>query len=267
MDSLNDDCILYICTFLSTPDKIQFYQACKRFYKLIEFKNDVILYKKNNRKWIQKYKPLIILVRKDSNEYKQPSVKSKIDYKVYELRLNIRNLTMLPTFDTKYLTRLNLSGNEFTTIPDEICNISTLQSLKMNSNHITNIPDDIGKLRNLKTLSLSCNNISSISDAIGQCVYLQKLNLSLNEIQTLPESIGNLHKLEILYLSYNMIVVIPLFFQNLICLKELSLIDNHITSIPSYFNLFKYLEYLNVTDNNIQNYQNLNFDNIKEFYK
>lgn len=267
MDTLVDDCILHICTFLSTQDKIQLYQVCKRFYKLIEFKNDIVLYKKKNRRWIQKYKPMIILKRKDQNGYKQPSVKSRIDYKVYELRLNARNLTILPTFDTKYITRLNLSGNMFTIIPNEIFEIPTLQSLKMNSNYcITSIPDGIGKLHNLKVLSLSCNNISFISDAIGQCIHLQTLNLSLNNIQTLPESIGGLLELEKFYLSYNTLDSIPSFFRNLICLKELSLVDNHLTSIPTYFNSFKKLEYLNIRCNNILDYPTLKFDNIDKFF-
>ena len=152
MDALNDDCILYICKFLNTQEKIQLLSTCKRFYNLIEFKNDVVVYNKQTKKWVKKYKPLLIF----------HSTKNINCYKIYELILYMRNLSYLPNFDTTFITKLDISANNFSTIPNEIYHMTNLQDLNMNTNE---------SLNRTKTPSIVFSAIDDLLTLVDFCFF------------------------------------------------------------------------------------------------
>ena len=264
MEKLNNDCILYICQFLSIRDKIQLFQVCKRFYSLIQFKNDIVMYTKTNRHWIIKYEPCIILHKKIKRlSHFNNQLKCNVFFKLHALKLESCRLTKLPRMNKMYITNLNVSTNYFINIPSVIFEMTNLQILQMDVNKINHLPDAIGKLTNLQHLSLSCNKITTISPCIDKCIHLKILDLSLNQINELPESLGNLLLLQYLYLSSNKLTFIPDSFKNCKFLEELTLNFNQLIYCPIYFNEFKYLKYLDINNNLIQDLYF--FENIEEF--
>ena len=74
------------------------------------------------------------------------------------------NLRKFPTcvFDMKYLTFLELSGNQIQIIPESIGKLINLQHLDLDRNQIQIIPESIGKLINLQRLYLRWNQIQVI---------------------------------------------------------------------------------------------------------
>ncbi|KAH7691996.1 Non-specific serine/threonine protein kinase protein [Dioscorea alata] len=74
----------------------------------------------------------------------------------------------------------NLHGS----IPEELTNLSELESLNLSGNHLTgDITNKIGKMRELESLDLSRNNISGIiPPSLESMDFLQRLNLSYNNL-------------------------------------------------------------------------------------
>lgn len=164
--------------------------------------------------------------------------------------------------------------NKIDTLPEELWELSNLQSLALPYIGIEKIPDEISQLKHLTHLDLGHNKISDFSDNICQLVYLQDLRINNNKITQIPESISKLSSLISLDLSFNQIEEIPeslaylenlvslalnnnkiSFFSNsfsqLTSLERLLLSYNKISNIPKNFCRLKSLKYLDAGDNNI----------------
>jgi hypothetical protein len=91
-----------------------------------------------------------------------------------------KKLLILPNYNLKELSKelidgliekkalieiINLNGNEFTTIPEELI---------------------IKNINNLKELDFSLNKLKEITKEIGNCKNLIKINFSGNRIENLP---------------------------------------------------------------------------------
>lgn len=122
----------------------------------------------------------------------------------------------------------NLRGN----IPNEICNITNLNTLDLQGNVMSGkIPEDIGNLKQMKILRLAYNHLSG----------------------NIPSSIGELDKLEILELQENELSGdIPTSFSNLINLKRFQAQFNELSGeIPQNIGKFDKLERLILSNNNL----------------
>lgn len=111
---------------------------------------------------------------------------------------NLSNLNSL------YLPFNNLIGE----IPSSICKLTSLKSLDLcHNNLIGKIPENIGNLSQLETLFLSNNNLKGfLPQSIGN-TSLKALNVQQNDLEgTLPESIINLENLMVLQVSGNKLV-------------------------------------------------------------
>ena len=88
------------------------------------------------------------------------------------------NLTALSKLDE--LLYLDLSDNLFSgTIPDELFEMTKLQSLVLSSNRLEGLSNKFGRLVNLRHLDISANGLTG----------------------TLPKSMGKMRSLEVLYLG------------------------------------------------------------------
>src|SRR5258708_7792659 len=65
------------------------------------------------------------------------------------------------------LQKLDLSGNQLTTLPAAIGQLQHLQVLWLNRNQLTTLPAAIGQLQNLHRLYLSVNQLTTLPDAMG----------------------------------------------------------------------------------------------------
>ena len=74
---------------------------------------------------------------------------------------------------------------------------------------LTEIPEEIGDLTQLETLSLEKAGITALPDSICNLVSLRSLNIKGTSVATLPEDIGNLASLEKLDISDTEITDLP----------------------------------------------------------
>ena len=124
------------------------------------------------------------------------------------------------------ITNLNLSGNQLQSIPPELFQIATLQSLDLSNNKLCGLPSTLDFQHPLYT----CQNLS-------------KLQLGSNFLQTLPED---------------------LFFAFGNSLEELYVSDNHIEALPPGLWICPALHTLGLARNKLK--QLHYFSNKKYFY-
>ncbi|TYG96431.1 hypothetical protein ES288_A11G350200v1 [Gossypium darwinii] len=89
------------------------------------------------------------------------------------------------------LTNLDLSGNNFNTIPGSLTRLSRLEYLTLSNCGLFNIggdiPSDISGLSSLRFLGLSSNNFTSIAASLTRLSNLQRLGVSnCSELESLP---------------------------------------------------------------------------------
>ena len=120
-------------------------------------------------------------------------------------------LTSLPDSigELSRLMVLNVFGNQLTSLPDSISELSQLALLNVSYNHLTGLPDGIGKLSQLTDLNIATLGLQEAPYWIQQLPKLESLNLSSNPLTTLPDWLGNMPKLRNLDISYLQLTAIP----------------------------------------------------------
>lgn len=149
--------------------------------------------------------------------------------------LNNNRLTDLPDELAQLkdsLIRLELSGNNFTTVPKIIISLSRLEILQFSNNRLHQFPTSLLHLRRLTTLHLSNNYLTQVPNAISQMVELRRLYLDHNRIEQIDQEFGKLTRLEILHLQGNSIRHLPTSLADLNALIELDCSDNPLVQPP-----------------------------------
>lgn len=83
------------------------------------------------------------------------------------------------------LTHVYLQANHLKQLPEEIKNLTGLETLDVSLNHLVEIPAAIGCLRSLKKLILTQNHIISLPSSLGNLTRLVSLQLGRNSLQVL----------------------------------------------------------------------------------
>ena len=198
------------------------------------------------------------------------------DEKGKYLWLQDKKLNALPNgLDKIEIYKAILTGNDFTEIPTQILEISSLQDLVFAGNPISDFPCNLQKLKRLKSISFASTKIKEINCDLSQLDSLEYLDMARNNLTVFPEQIKTLpnltrlslndneftdisfidnrfSKLERLYLYSNEIEHIPTEIKYLSNLKELLIFDNKIDSIPDYFSTLTNLETLEIWNNPIK---------------
>ncbi|XP_060797200.1 leucine-rich repeat-containing protein 39 [Neoarius graeffei] len=104
-----------------------------------------------------------------------------------ELAMN-RDLDELPhqLSNLKKLHHLDLSMNQFSTIPECVVNLPALEWLDMGGNKLERLPDDIHRMERLHTLWLQRNELEYLPDNISRMHNLDTLVLSKNKLRDIP---------------------------------------------------------------------------------
>lgn len=132
---------------------------------------------------------------------------------------------------TDTLEQLDLSGNCFTALPDELTRLRSLRRLFLSNNPIEELPQVLGQLpqlemvgfkscrlsrvpeeslpTRLRWLILTDNQLESLPDSLGQRPRLQKLALAGNRLRSLPRTLANASALELLRISANQLSAFP----------------------------------------------------------
>ncbi|AYV37566.1 leucine-rich repeat-containing protein kinase family protein [Aeromonas veronii] len=144
------------------------------------------------------------------------------------------NLTEFPTEILSLketLEVLDLTGNQLSTLPDELAGFSKLRIIFCSENRFTELPEVLGRCPALTMVGFKANRIATISakalpaglrwliltdnaieqlpDELGQCDALQKLMLAGNRLRELPASLANCRNLELLRIAANRIERFP----------------------------------------------------------
>ncbi|SIR57019.1 leucine-rich repeat-containing protein kinase family protein [Aeromonas veronii] len=126
---------------------------------------------------------------------------------------------------------LDLTGNQLSTLPDELAGFGKLRIIFCSENRFTELPEVLGRCPALTMVGFKANRIATVSakalpaglrwliltdnaieqlpDELGQCDALQKLMLAGNRLRELPASLANCRKLELLRIAANRIERFP----------------------------------------------------------
>lgn len=126
---------------------------------------------------------------------------------------------------------LNLSGNQLSSLPDDLPRLKKLRILFCSDNTFTEVPAVLGQCPELEMVGFKANRIRSLPAAalppklrwliltdnqlerlpeeIGHCERLQKLMLAGNRLQSLPATLANCHRLELLRIAANQLPDLP----------------------------------------------------------
>ena len=126
---------------------------------------------------------------------------------------------------------LDLTGNQLSSLPDELAGFSKLRIIFCSENRFTELPEVLGRCPALTMVGFKANQIATVSakslpaglrwliltdnaveqlpDELGQCDALQKLMLAGNRLRELPASLANCRNLELLRIAANRIERFP----------------------------------------------------------
>jgi Leucine-rich repeat (LRR) protein len=186
-------------------------------------------------------------------------------YRVYEAQrtmvldmawLDLEVLYINPT-TLSGLTRLNLSGNKFKTLPQQIPYLTKLKSLTFDENRLVVLPPVLGTITSIDKLSFKGNPVESPpqdivdrgTDAILSYLrrlyvanLTQSLDLSFQGIAMLHVSICRLDRIHFLSLDDNECETLPREIYLLTGLTELSVQRNRLKELPETIGRMKKLE-------------------------
>lgn len=218
----------------------------------------------------------IIAENKVNSSYKSEFSAIATDNQGKYLWLQDKGLTSLPNgLSNLDIYKAILTGNNFTKIPPQILEITSLEDLILAVNPLSEFPCDLSRLKRLKSVSFANTDIKEINCDLSQLDSLEEFDIARNGLTNFPEQIktipnltwlslndnqftdlyfidSRLSKLKILHLYSNKIKTISKESQYLGNLEELLIFDNQIDSVTSNISDFKNLEKLEIWDNSIK---------------
>jgi hypothetical protein len=145
---------------------------------------------------------------------------------------------------------LNLSGNNLSSLPDDLPRLHKLRILFCSDNLFSELPEVLGKCKKLTMIGFKANQISHVPfeaiaptlrwliltdnrirrlpSSIGQCKQMQKLMLAGNQLSDLPVELANCSRLELLRLSANCFSVLPAWLLTMPSLAWLAIAGNQL---------------------------------------
>jgi hypothetical protein len=177
--------------------------------------------------------------------------------RVKQLSFKNAGLDTVPreVFDhARTLEELDLSGNRFTALPDELTRLTALRRLFVSNNPIEELPRVLGQLPALEMIGFkSCrlrhvaedalptklrwfiltdNQLEQLPESLGQRPRLQKLALAGNRLRALPRSMSEASALELVRVSANQLEAFPRGLLELPRLRWLAFAGNPFCTRP-----------------------------------
>lgn len=104
-----------------------------------------------------------------------------------EMDLSLCNLTEVPVKELAAFpkaTILDLSCNNITSLPPEICNLTHLVKVDLSKNQLRSLPEDLGRLGNLQHLDLYNNKLTVLPVSFSELKNLKWLDLKDNPLES-----------------------------------------------------------------------------------
>ena len=163
-----------------------------------------------------------------------------IDLSQNRLKVLPKGLTNL-----RYLSKLCVSGNAITELPENMDKLKRLRHLRAENNLISNLPLGLFKLHKLCTLFLTKNCLKTLREEVGQLQGLERLHIGQNGIDTLPSSLNSLGRLRILQVAHNQLQSMREDFASQNLCRSLVLLNvsaNKLEELPTSFMKLKSLQ-------------------------
>ena len=153
--------------------------------------------------------------------------------KVFRLNLSNQTLKLDGISWSKFinLEYLSLKNDHLKELPKEIILLSKLKILELSGNDFSVLPEDFWKLRSLEELFLNDEknlNLEANIKIMSKMPSLRILHLENDNLNSVPNTIGSLKNLEFLYLNNNQFNEIPKEIKQLEHLQFLDMRDNKI---------------------------------------
>lgn len=143
---------------------------------------------------------------------------------------------------------LDLSRLELTYIPDEIFEMTQLQSINLSGNRLRNISKNIASLGNLETIDFSNNPLSSLPREFSGLTKIVELIFINNKFKTIPTSIYKLTAIKRINFSGCKLTQIDDRINSLVHLEALWLYGNPLRNLPLTSNILNQLVHLGISD-------------------
>jgi len=149
-------------------------------------------------------------------------------------------------------TRLDLRGCALTEVPPEVFALAgTLEVLDLSGNQLSTLPDDLARLTRLHTLFASSNRFTALPSVLGRLPVLDTLGFKANRIADVPpEALSP--SLRWLILTDNRIPAMPATLTNCPRMQKLMLAGNRLTGLPDRMDRLQRLELLRLSANRFE---------------
>ena len=146
---------------------------------------------------------------------------------------------------------LDVSGNQLSTLPEDLPRLHKLRVIFCSDNCFTELPEVLGQCEQLSMVGFKANRISHVSPKalpaklrwliltdnaltelpaeLGQCQHMQKLMLAGNQLKTLPHTLSQCKQLELLRMSANQLTELPTWLLDMPRLTWLAFAGNPFT--------------------------------------
>ncbi|XP_059059167.1 leucine-rich repeat protein SHOC-2-like [Achroia grisella] len=97
----------------------------------------------------------------------------------------------------KNIVEINMSHNYISDLPNEFCDLVSLEICILSHNNLLYLPDDIYKLKKLTHLYIDCNALCILPERIIELLNLKVIDLYNNGLYDVPEGIKNVAELDL----------------------------------------------------------------------
>ncbi|WP_297576142.1 leucine-rich repeat domain-containing protein [uncultured Deefgea sp.] len=126
---------------------------------------------------------------------------------------------------------LNLSGNQLSSLPDDLPRLRHLAVIFCSENRFTELPAVLGQCPSLTMIGFKSNQIAHVDDEAFP-PHLRWLILTDNQLTELPSSIGRCQQLQKLMLAGNRLTALPAALAHCQQLALVRLAANQLTAFP-----------------------------------
>jgi Leucine-rich repeat (LRR) protein len=153
------------------------------------------------------------------------------------------------------VTRLNLSGLNMESLPQEISLFKNLRYLNLRNNHFKIFPEELSKLQNLKVLDVGENLFSSLPQSLSSFESLEELFIDNErnlDFENSLEVIAAIPKLRILHLENNREFPTNFSLQKLQNVNSVFVNKSMLRYVPKEIYLMENLKFIDFQNNPIK---------------